>query len=132
MQTITQEQSIPDLVQTAWRTEGRFRELEVSAGPTMVDVRDVRIKVDEIAAELHDTKLQVLAVARQQNTILMEVGRQGLAQGHMQAELHGVMNDQREMKVTLSEMKVILNLLVDHFGLVIPAPEAGPVKAAEG
>jgi len=136
--TATPEQPLPDLVHAAWQTEGRIQQIETSLSPTMNDLRDVRIQVQEIAAELHDTKVEVQAVAHMQRGMDIELHTIAIDQRHMKTEIHAMAHDQRRMKTEILAIaaeqrkhSVILDALVDHFGVAIPTDEVATDTAAK-
>jgi len=140
--TTEKDQSIPDLVQTAWRTEGRIKALEITSAPTMTDLRDVRIQVQELTTELHEMKVEVMALVQEQRGLVIDFRSQGFELRHMKTEIHALTHEQRRMNAEIQGMNaeiqgmkgelgrhsVILNALVDHFGLTIPttASETSP------
>jgi septal ring factor EnvC (AmiA/AmiB activator) len=131
--TTPQEQSVPDLVQTAWRTEGRIKSLEIGLAPSMVDLRDMRKEIKEIATELHETRIEVLAFAHEQHESQQDVRILGFDLRHVKTEVHALTHEQRRLhtKVDAVDAKVdgvevILGAIVNHFGIAVPNPNPNP------
>jgi chromosome segregation ATPase len=144
MPTLTEEkeQSTPDLVQTAWRTEERLRSVEAFTAPNSTDLQAARFKIDEMVTELHDVKVEVMALTQEHRSLALEVRAQGFDLRHMKTEIHALTHGQRRMGAEITEMKseitgmkgeitgmkgelalvkVSLGVHVDHFGLTVPA-----------
>jgi chromosome segregation ATPase len=133
------EREIPDLVQTAWKTEKRIRSLEVSLSPTMNDLHEVRLDVKGIATDLTIVKIAVSSLWQDVEVLKTDVGFLKTDLNDLKTEVHAITHEQRRMNAEIETINgklekldrhsVILDALVDHFGLTIPASEVAAAEA---